>query len=120
MKWEAYPTYKDSGVEWLGEIPEGWEVKRLRHVTKCFDGQRIPLNSEQHGNMQGNYPYWGANGIVDYVNEWIFDENLVLLGEDGAPFFEPFKDVAFIVSGKIWVNNHIHVLRCYLVLNLFS
>jgi len=61
--------------------------------------------------MQGEHPYWGANGIVDYLSDWLFDEELVLLGEDGAPFFERFKDVAFFVTGKIWVNNHIHVLR---------
>jgi type I restriction enzyme S subunit len=61
--------------------------------------------------MQGDYPYWGANSIVDYVDRWLFDEELVLLGEDGAPFFDRTKSVAFHVSGKIWVNNHAHVLR---------
>jgi len=109
-KWQAYPAYKDSGVEWLGEIPEHWEVKRLKYITTCLDGKRIPLNSEQRSLMQGDYPYWGANGIVDYIDRWIFDEELILLGEDGAPFFDSTKDVAFSVSGKIWVNNHIHVL----------
>lgn len=110
-RWKRYPAYKDSGIEWLGEIPEHWEVKRLRHAMRCLDGRRIPLNSQQRTDMQGQFPYWGANGIVDHLNEWLFDEPLVLLGEDGAPFFERLKDVAFFVSGKIWVNNHIHVLR---------
>lgn len=111
MSWKPYPDYKDSGIEWLGEIPAHWAIKRLKHITQCLDGKRIPLNAEQRGIMKGDYPYWGANGIVDHVNQWLFDEELVLLGEDGAPFFEPFKDVAFFVSGKIWVNNHAHVLR---------
>jgi len=102
---------KDSGVEWLGEIPAHWGVKKLKHVTRCLDGQRIPLNAEQRGQMQGEYPYWGANGIIDYIDSWLFDENLVLLGEDGAPFFEAGKTVSFLVRGKIWVNNHAHVLR---------
>ena len=53
----------------------------------------------------------GANGILDYVNDWLFDEELVLLGEDGAPFCDRSKPVAFLVTGKVWVNNHIHVLR---------
>ncbi|HEC78686.1 MAG TPA: restriction endonuclease subunit S [candidate division WOR-3 bacterium] len=110
-RYRPYPRYKDSGIEWLGEIPEHWEIKRLKYVTRCLDGRRIPLNAEQRGRMQGEYPYWGANGIVDYLNDWLFDEKLVLLGEDGAPFFERFKDVAFFVTGKVWVNNHIHVLR---------
>jgi len=102
---------KDSGVEWLGKVPAHWGVKKLKHVTRCLDGQRIPLNAEQRGKMQGEYPYWGANGIIDYVDSWLFDENLVLLGEDGAPFFEAGKTVSFLVRGKIWVNNHAHVLR---------
>ena len=61
--------------------------------------------------MQGVYPYWGANSIVDYIDRWLFDEELVLIGEDGAPFFDPKREVAFTVSGKVWVNNHAHVLR---------
>ena len=61
--------------------------------------------------MQGDYPYWGANSIVDHVDDWLFDEELVLVGEDGAPFFDENKPVAFRVTGRIWVNNHAHVLR---------
>ena len=111
MSKRAYPIYKSSGIEWLGEIPAHWEIKRLRHVMRCLDGRRIPLNAQQRGEMQGEYPYWGANGIVDHLNDWLFDEPLVLLGEDGAPLFEASKDVAFFVTGKMWINNHIHVLR---------
>jgi type I restriction enzyme S subunit len=102
---------KDSGVEWLGEIPAHWEVKKLASLTECLDGRRVPLNAEERGRMQGEYPYWGANSIVDYVDKWLFDEELVLLGEDGAPFFDRTKRVAFRVCGKVWVNNHAHVLR---------
>ncbi len=102
---------KPSGVEWLGEIPAHWGVKRLKHVTKCLDGKRVPLNSEQRGEKQGDIPYWGANGVLDYLDEFLFDEPLVLLGEDGAPFFDRLKDVAFYVMNKVWVNNHAHVLR---------
>ena len=61
--------------------------------------------------MQGSVPYWGSGGVVDHVNRSLFDEPLVLLGEDGAPFFDPMRDVAFMVDGPVWVNNHIHVLR---------
>lgn len=86
-------------------------MKRLKYLVTCLDGSRIPLNSQQRGELQGEIPYWGANGIVDYLNDWLFDEPLVLLGEDGAPFFEPHKPVAFYVEGKVWVNNHAHVLR---------
>ena len=103
---------KPSGVEWLGDVPEHWEVAHLRYLVRCLDGRRVPLNAIERGAMQGGYPYWGANKIIDHVDRWLFDEPLVLLGEDGAPFFERGRDVAFAVSGKIWVNNHAHVLRC--------
>ncbi|TCT89284.1 type I restriction enzyme S subunit [Gibbsiella quercinecans] len=110
-KYKAYPEYKDSGDSNIGVIPTHWELKKLKHLTKCLDGSRIPLNATQRGEMQGVIPYWGANNIVDYVNAYLFDEELVLLGEDGAPFFDKNKDVAFHITGKIWPNNHVHVLR---------
>lgn len=106
-----YPAYKDSGVEWLGEIPDHWQIKALRYLTICLDGKRIPLNGEQRADKQGDIPYWGANAIMDYVDEAIFDEELLLVGEDGAPFLDPYKPVAFHSSGPVWPNNHIHVLR---------
>jgi len=102
---------RHSGVEWMGSIPDHWTVTPLRYLVQCLDGKRVPLNAEERGKMQGCYPYWGANGIVDYLDAYIFDEELVLLGEDGAPFFEVLRDVAFVVNEKVWVNNHIHVLR---------
>jgi len=111
MKYKAYPEYKDSGVEWLGDIPSHWSLTRIKFITTCLDGSRVPLNSEERGRMQGDIPYWGANNVVDYVNDFIFDEELILLGEDGAPFFDQTKDVAFNVDGKVWPNNHVHVLR---------
>ena len=109
--YKKYPAYKDSGIEWIGEIPEHWSIKRLKHITQCLDGKRIPLNADQRGKIQGEIPYWGANGILDYLNDYLFDEDLVLLGEDGAPFFDRNKSVSFFVTGKIWVNNHAHILR---------
>jgi type I restriction enzyme S subunit len=79
-----YPAYRGSGVEWVGEIPAHWEVTTLGWLTECLDGRRIPLNAEERGTKHGEYPYWGANSIVDHVDDWLFDEELVLLGEDGA------------------------------------
>lgn len=110
-KYQQYAEYKDSGYFHLGEIPKDWKILKLKHLTRCLDGQRIPLNAIERGEKKGNIPYWGANKIVDYVDDWIFYEQLILLGEDGAPFFDPNKDVAFLVNGKIWPNNHVHVLR---------
>jgi type I restriction enzyme S subunit len=106
-----YDSYKDSGVEWIGEIPSHWKTIKTYLITENLDGKRIPLNSEQRGDMGGDIPYWGSGGIVDHINEFIFDEELLLVGEDGSPFFDPFRDVSFYVNEKIWVNNHIHILR---------
>ncbi|MEQ1619781.1 MAG: restriction endonuclease subunit S [Methylococcales bacterium] len=92
-------------------IPNHWVLTRIKFIARCLDGSRIPLNSQERSDMQGDVPYWGANNVVDYVNDFIFDEELILLGEDGAPFFDKTKEVAFNVSGKIWPNNHVHVLR---------
>jgi len=111
MNFRRYTRMKNSGIKWIGDVPEHWDITPLKHVVSCLDGRRVPLNAEQRSHMQGDIPYWGANGIVDYVNDWLFDEVLVLLGEDGAPFLDPLRDVAFTVEGKVWVNNHIHVLR---------
>jgi type I restriction enzyme S subunit len=99
------------GVDFLPELPQGWRKTPVRYATTCLDGRRVPLNGDERGVRQGEFPYWGANGVVDTIDEFIFDEPLVLLGEDGAPFFDKSKSVAFFVTGKIWVNNHIHVLR---------
>jgi type I restriction enzyme S subunit len=79
--------------------------------VECCDGQRIPLNAEQRAERAGNVPYWGANAIMDHVDQALFNEDLVLLGEDGAPFFDPLRPVAFASRGPIWPNNHVHVLR---------
>jgi len=111
MSFPAYPTYKDSGIEWLGTLPSHWRLSRMRFVTDCLDGKRVPLNSEQRADRQGHVPYWGANSIMDFVQDALFDEELALLGEDGAPFFDRTKPVAFHSAGPVWPNNHIHVLR---------
>lgn len=108
-----YEKYKPSDIDWIGDVPEHWIRSRVKSITDNLDGKRVPLNSEERFEISGDVPYYGATGIVDYVNEFIFDEELVLIGEDGAPFFEPLKDVSFIINGKAWVNNHAHVLRCF-------
>lgn len=100
---------KDSGVKYIGLIPRTWKIVQLKYCTDCLDGKRVPIDASLR--KSGIYPYWGAGRIMDYVDDYIFDERLVLLGEDGAPFFDDFRPVSHLIDGKIWVNNHIHVLR---------
>lgn len=109
--YKPYPAYKDSGVEWLGRVPEHWSIVPLKWCFECLDGKRVPLNSEQRADIKGEVPYWGSGGVVDHIEKFIFDESLVLLGEDGAPFFDRDRPVAYAIQGKSWINNHIHVLR---------
>ncbi|MCX7836830.1 MAG: restriction endonuclease subunit S, partial [candidate division WOR-3 bacterium] len=93
----------------IGEIPEDWKVVRLGKVVENYDKKRIPLSEEIRKKRKGIYPYCGANGIIDYIDDYIFDGEYVLLAEDGG-FFNRFEDSAYIMKGKFWVNNHAHIL----------
>jgi type I restriction enzyme S subunit len=94
-----------------GNIPEGWAEKPLNDLVDFLDGQRRPIKSADRNHMRGPYPYYGASGIIDWVNDYLFDDDLILLGEDGENILSRNLPLAFAVSGKIWVNNHAHVLR---------
>ena len=94
-----FPEFRDAGP---------WEVKRLGGVAEFLDNMRRPIS--RFKRKQGTYPYYGASGAIDHIDEYIFDERLLLIGEDGAKW-GPFEKTAFIVEGKYWVNNHAHVLR---------
>lgn len=95
----------------IGLIPKDWKLKKLEQVVKFLDSDREPIKESERAKMQGKYPYYGASGIIDYVNDYIFDDDLILLGEDGANILNRSSPLAFKVSGKCWVNNHAHVLK---------
>lgn len=88
-----------------------WRNIQVRHLSRNLDYLRVPLNSTERAEVEGRIPYWGANSIVGYVKESLVSGPIVLIGEDGAPFFDPFRPVAFAIDGSIWPNNHVHVLR---------
>ncbi len=94
-----------------GASEGGVRTANLRWLAKNLDFLRVPLNAVERAERQGKIPYWGANGIVDYVDQALLDERVILIGEDGAPFFDNHKDVAFISDGPIWPNNHIHIIK---------
>ncbi|CAN5201934.1 type I restriction endonuclease subunit R [soil metagenome] len=93
------------------EFEGEWEEKRLGEISIFLDGKRKPIKSELRAKMKGNYPYYGASGIIDYVNDYIFDDDLILLGEDGENIISRNLPLAFKISGKTWVNNHAHVIK---------
>ncbi|MBM2834234.1 MAG: Restriction endonuclease subunit [Candidatus Brocadiaceae bacterium] len=88
---------------------DGWEEKTLNQISENLDSQRVPITKNVRSS--GSIPYYGASGIVDYVDEYIFDDDLLLVSEDGANLLARTYPIAFSISGKTWVNNHAHVLR---------
>ena len=86
-----------------------FELRKLEDVCDILDHMRIPITSRDR--KAGPYPYYGANGIQDYIDDYIFDDELVLLAEDGGNFGSKEKPIAYRISGKTWVNNHAHVLK---------
>ena len=91
-------------------MKQGWEIKKLGEVCDILDSQRKPVTKKDR--KEGQYPYYGATGIQDYVDSYIFDGRYLLLGEDGAKWGAMDKS-AFIIEGKCWVNNHAHILKVH-------
>ncbi|MDY5417818.1 MAG: restriction endonuclease subunit S [Sodaliphilus sp.] len=94
----------------LGPIPQGWKVGTLFDVANLHDRYRRPLSSNQRSLMAKKYPYYGATSLMDFVEDYIFDGEYVLMGEDGSVVTEKGYPFIQYVWGKIWVNNHAHVL----------
>ena len=95
----------------LGLIPENWCIKRLDEISVNFDSKRKPLSSKDREERKGNIPYYGATSIIDYVNEYIFDDIFVLMGEDGSVINSDNTPVLQYIWKKCWINNHAHVLQ---------
>ncbi len=99
------------------ELPIGWRWVKLGEVCEFLDSRRIPINeNERNQRIAGKpqvalYPYYGANGQVGWIDDYLFDEPLILLAEDGGFFGSHDRSITYAVSGKYWVNNHAHVLK---------
>ena len=92
------------------EVPQGWEWERFGNVMINKDSERIPLSVAQRQHLKKTYDYYGASGVIDKVDKYLFDKDLLLIGEDGANLINRSTPIAFIAKGKYWVNNHAHVL----------
>ena len=93
------PTHKD------------WEIVSIQNITESLDFKRVPVEASLRKQRSGEYPYYGASGIIDYIDDYIFDEETLLVAEDGANLLTRATPIAFKAQGKYWVNNHAHVLK---------
>ena len=91
------------------EFDGDWKIFYLNNVSHNLDSKRVPITSKDR--KKGNIPYYGASGIIDYIDEFIFDDNLLCISEDGANLIDRVYPIAFSVTGKTWINNHAHVLK---------
>ena len=113
---EEGKSYKSSGgaMVWneklKREIPQEWSDCKLKDFINLFDSKRVPLSSKDRGERQGVYPYYGATGIMDYVNDYIFDGDYILLAEDGSTSDAKGFPIVQYIWGKNWVNNHAHII----------
>ena len=103
---------KSSGVEWLGDVPEHWELTRVKTEFLSLNHLRVPLSAVERGAMSvRRYDYYGASGVIDKVEDYLFDDDLLLIAEDGANLVLRNLPLAIIARGKFWVNNHAHILK---------
>jgi len=92
------------------ELPAGWEWIRFGEASINRDGERIPISSSERNNRAKVYDYYGASGVIDKIDGFLFDKTLLLIGEDGANLINRSTPIAFLAHGKYWVNNHAHVI----------
>jgi type I restriction enzyme S subunit len=117
-KWKAKyeePTAPDTSD--VHELPNGWIWTTIASGTQCLDHRRVPVNKEERSKRNGAVPYYGANGQVGWIDDYLFDEPLVLVVEDET-FIGREKPFSYKIKGKTWVNNHAHILRAVGGLNL--
>jgi type I restriction enzyme S subunit len=95
----------------IGDIPKGWHIKPLGELITNFDSKRKPISARKRAERKGKYPYYGATGIVDYVDDFLFQGRYLLVGEDGSVINTNGTPVIQYVWGDFWVNNHAHVLQ---------
>ena len=94
-------------------LPHGWALVRFSSVSINRDGERVPLPAAVRKQLDKKYDYYGTSGVIDKVDKFLFDDKLLLIGEDGANLLTRSKPIAFIASGKYWVNNHAHVIDTF-------
>ena len=110
-----YEKFADGSVKCIEEeipfeLPKGWAWTRFSAITINRDSERKPISSSQRTDVAKIYDYYGASGKIDKIDKYIFDERLLLIGEDGANLVTRSKPIAFFAEGQYWVNNHAHCI----------
>lgn len=100
---------KDQGG--LSSLPRGWCWGTIGEITENHDGRRVPIKAADRHKRSGPYPYYGASGIIDDIDDYLFEGDYLLIAEDGANLLSRSTPIAFRAGGKFWVNNHAHVVR---------
>ena len=118
------PNFKPSdNLHYNDSLPKSWIKCHLEDICVILDSQRRPINAKERAarseSSENKYPYYGATGQVGTINDYLLNGDYILLGEDGAPFLDSFAAKAYSVSGKIWVNNHAHILSPKINNNFF-
>ncbi|MCM2358034.1 MAG: restriction endonuclease subunit S [Geobacteraceae bacterium] len=90
---------------------KGWKTVTIEDIAVFYNSKRVPLNSRDREKRKGKYPYYGASGIVDYIDDYLFDGEFVLISEDGENLRSRNTPIAFKANGKFWVNNHAHIVK---------
>lgn len=115
-KWKAkYKEPEPVDTAGLPELPEGWCWASVDEICVCFDGDRVPLKEADRAKRSGAFPYYGASGVIDAIDEYLFDGEFLLIAEDGANLLSRSKPIAFQATGRFWVNNHAHVVQTVLL-----
>ena len=103
---------KPSDIPWIGNVPAHWEISRTKNEFQSLNHRRVPLSSTERGSMTlRRYDYYGASGVIDKVDSYLFDDELLLIAEDGANLVLRNSPLAIIARGQFWVNNHAHILK---------
>ena len=109
------PSFKPCDTSHYENLPKGWKVCHLSEVIDLLDNKRQPIKAEVRAErIKGKkflFPYYGATGFAGYIDDYLIEGKFILLGEDGAPFLDKYAEKAYAVGGKLWVNNHAHVLQ---------
>jgi type I restriction enzyme S subunit len=102
---------RQSGIDWLGEIPAHWALSKVKYSFENLDNLREPIASENRERINPKYDYYGASGVIDKVDGYNVDDTVLLIAEDGANLVMRNLPLIYKASGKIWVNNHAHILK---------